>query len=52
METFNAAYAAWQAGADMRARRQRFKNYTYGNQWADIVPGRQGSPPCLSLIHI
>ncbi len=46
METFNAAYAAWQAGADMRARRQRFKNYTYGNQWADIVPGRQGSPPC------
>jgi len=42
MDTFQAAYSAWQAGADMRDRRRRFKNYTYGNQWSDPAADRDG----------
>lgn len=33
----NIAYEAWQAGAPLRAMRRRFKNYTYGRQWDDMV---------------
>lgn len=33
----NAARDAWLAGADFRRRRDRFKRYTYGDQWSDIV---------------
>lgn len=46
MEPFNAAYAAWQAGAELRSRRCRFKNYTYGNQWADPAAVPPGMPSC------
>lgn len=35
MSTFNNALEAWQAGAELRARRRRYKNYTYGRQWDD-----------------
>lgn len=37
-----AAYKAWCAAADLRARRQRYKNYTYGNQWCDTVTDSKG----------
>lgn len=30
------------AGADLRQRRRRHKNYTYGRQWDDIYTGRDG----------
>lgn len=42
--TFSAARAAWYAAADFRARRDRCKRYTYGDQWSDIVPGEKGQP--------
>lgn len=29
------AYQTWLAQAEFRRRRSRFKNFTYGNQWAD-----------------
>ncbi len=35
MSIFNNALEAWQAGADLRTRRHRYKNYTYGRQWND-----------------
>lgn len=34
---FEAAYAAWAAGASLRARRRRYKRFTYGDQWSDMV---------------
>lgn len=37
-----AAYKAWSAGAELRQRRRRYKNYTYGNQWCDIVTDSDG----------
>jgi len=37
-----AALEAWRAGADLRARRSRYKNYTYGRQWLDPVKGADG----------
>lgn len=40
---FESARAAWQGAADFRRRRQRYKNYTYGNQWCDIVPDADGN---------
>lgn len=36
------AYDAWSAAQPLRQRRQRYKNYTYGNQWADLVPDKYG----------
>lgn len=36
------AYEAWNSAAPMRHRRERNKNYTYGNQWADLVPDKDG----------
>ena len=33
----NNAYTAWCAGASLRQRRKRFKDYTYGRQWGDII---------------
>lgn len=37
-----SAYAAWSAASTLRARRERYKNYTYGDQWCDIVTDRKG----------
>lgn len=37
-----AAYKAWSAGASLRSRRRRYKNYTYGDQWCDTVRDRYG----------
>jgi len=34
---FEAAIAAWRAGAPLRELRRRMKNYTYGRQWGDRV---------------
>lgn len=33
-----SACKAWSAAADFRARRLRYKKYTYGKQWSDAVP--------------
>lgn len=38
-----AAYQAWSAGADLRARRNRYKRYTYGDQWSDLVRDSSGN---------
>ena len=37
-----AAYDAWLAARDFRRRRERFKRYTYGDQWSDVVEDHQG----------
>lgn len=37
-----AALHAWRGGAEMRARRRRYRDYTYGRQWADRVVSDQG----------
>ena len=36
------AYRAWSASAQMRMRRLRYKRYTYGDQWSDIVRDNNG----------
>lgn len=36
------AHKAWLAAADMRSRRSRYKRYTYGDQWSDIVKNASG----------
>ncbi len=41
-EIIRQAYEAWSNAADMRARRQRCKRYTYGDQWSDIVKDSKG----------
>lgn len=33
----DAARRAWERGAEFRARRERYKRFTYGDQWNDIV---------------
>lgn len=38
-----AAHKAWGAGADLRSRRQRYKQYTYGQQWNDLVIDNDGN---------
>lgn len=38
----NLALEAWRAGAELRRRRKRFKDYTYGRQWGDLVTGPDG----------
>lgn len=39
---FNLALEAWQAGADLRQRRERYKRYTYGRQWQDTIEFESG----------
>lgn len=36
------AYDAWTAATALRANRDRFKRYTYGDQWSDPVPDHCG----------
>ena len=38
----NLALEAWRGGAELRRRRLRYKQYTYGNQWADIITTPHG----------
>lgn len=37
-----SAYQAWSAGGDIRSRRERYKRYTYGDQWCDMVSDSHG----------
>ncbi len=37
-----AAYKAWSAASALRSRRERYKNYTYGAQWCDLVTDSNG----------
>lgn len=37
-----AARQAWERGAEFRARRERYKRFTYGDQWSDIVTEPDG----------
>ena len=37
MKILTAAYEAWSAAASFRANRARYKRFTYGDQWSDIV---------------
>ncbi|MBR6746056.1 MAG: hypothetical protein IKL83_01595 [Muribaculaceae bacterium] len=39
----NAARRAWERGAELRARRERYKRFTYGDQWSDIVVEPDGT---------
>lgn len=39
-----AARDAWIAASPFRDRRQRYKRYTYGDQWSDILPDAGGRP--------
>ncbi len=34
----SCAHHAWTAGGTFRARRLRYKRYTYGDQWSDPIP--------------
>lgn len=42
MSIFQLALEAWQGGEDMRRRRQRYKKFTFGRQWDDMVRGLDG----------
>ncbi|MDE6200097.1 MAG: hypothetical protein K2G06_09680 [Muribaculaceae bacterium] len=37
-----AARRAWERGAEFRSRRERYKRFTYGDQWNDIVTEPDG----------
>ena len=39
-----AAHNAWSALGELRKRRERFKRYTYGDQWGDLVTDDSGRP--------
>lgn len=38
----DAARRAWERGAEFRTRRERYKRFTYGDQWNDIVTEPDG----------
>lgn len=42
-ELLRAAYDAWMAATTLRANRERYKRYTYGDQWSDLVADGKGS---------
>ncbi|MBR4721693.1 MAG: hypothetical protein IK053_01420, partial [Muribaculaceae bacterium] len=37
VELLHRAYDAWSAASDFRQRRERYKRYTYGRQWDDLI---------------
>lgn len=39
---FAAAYEAWCAGAELRRARMRYKDFTYGRQWGDMIETPSG----------
>ena len=47
MNYLSLALEAWRDGYALRRRRQRYKRYTYGDQWSDPATAAD-----LSLIHI
>lgn len=38
-----AARRAWERGAEFRERRERYKRFTYGDQWSDIIEEPDGT---------
>ncbi len=42
LDILEAAYKAWSSASGLRTRRERYKNYTYGNQWCDAVRDQSG----------
>lgn len=42
MNYLSLALEAWREGAGLRARRTRYKRYTYGDQWSDPVTTADG----------
>lgn len=40
IELLQTACRTWMTGAEFRKRRRRYKRYTYGDQWSDIVYDR------------
>ncbi|MEG2674980.1 MAG: hypothetical protein RR938_07725 [Muribaculaceae bacterium] len=42
INVLNAAYSTWINASQLRAVRQRNKNFTYGNQWGDLVKSKDG----------
>lgn len=43
MTILEKAYKAWCGAASLRQRRNRYKNYTYGDQWCDPILDRKGN---------
>lgn len=41
-EVLEAAHRAWLKLADLRQRRERYKNFTYGRQWNDTIYDNDG----------
>ena len=41
-EILRQAYSAWNSAAGLRERRARYKRYTYGDQWSDLVLSSKG----------
>ena len=41
-EILRQAYNAWSSAAGLRERRARYKRYTYGDQWSDLVLSSKG----------
>lgn len=41
-EVLEAAHRAWLKLADLRQRRERYKNFTYGRQWTDAIYDNDG----------
>lgn len=42
---FKTALSAWQACSELRRRRTRYKDYTYGRQWDDIITDSETGLP-------
>lgn len=42
LSVLTAARDAWLAAAAFRSRRDRYKRYTYGDQWSDLLPDSHG----------
>lgn len=45
----DVARRAWEAGAEFRSRRQRYKRFTYGDQWSDIVTLPDGEKMTMGM---
>lgn len=43
MTYLSLALEAWRDGYALRRRRQRYKRYTYGDQWSDPATAADGS---------
>lgn len=42
LSLLTAARDAWLSASSLRSRRERYKRYTYGDQWSDMVPDENG----------